>query len=168
MSTLKGAKDIPKLYLNRDDMDGKLALDKPNESYHDLNELVSRETEIAEPERLPSTHPLYILYTSGTTGAPKGVVRDHGGTAVALNYACKIAYNFCPNTKYFGAADVGWIVGHSVSVYGALIRGASSTFIEGKPVIPDAGIIWKTCERLDIDNIFLSPTLVRELIRVDN
>ena len=88
---------MPKLYLNRKELDGKIEASqeiRDDPTYHDMHESMEAETEIAEAESLPSSHPLYILYTSGTTGDPKGIVRDHGGTTVALNYALHDVYNF--------------------------------------------------------------------------
>ena len=100
---------------------------------------------MAKAESLPSTHPLYILYTSGTTGDPKGIVRDHGGTATSLNYSMRDMYNFKRGMCYFSPADLGWIVGHTTVCYGPLVRSMSSVIFEGKPSYPNPGIFWKIC-----------------------
>jgi propionyl-CoA synthetase len=106
---------------------------------------MENETEVAECESLPSTHPLYILYTSGTTGQPKGIVRDTGGTAVGLNWCMENVFNVHQNSVHFAGSDIGWVVGHSFIIYGPLLRGAASVFFEGKPVVPDAGVMWQKC-----------------------
>jgi len=133
-----------------------------------MRALIDAETEVAEPVMVPSNHPLYILYTSGTTGDPKGVVRDHGGTTVALNYAMDNNFNMQAGTNYFSGADLGWIVGHTIILYGPLIRGSNTVIFEGKPILPDAGILWKICDKYNIEGLFIAPTTVREIKRVDS
>ncbi|RDK86506.1 UNVERIFIED_ORG: propionyl-CoA synthetase [Idiomarina abyssalis] len=117
---------------------------------------------------LPATHPLYILYTSGTTGKPKGVVRDHGGYAVALNFSMNYVYGLKPGEVFFTASDVGWVVGHSYIVYGPLLFGCSSVLYEGKPVnTPDAGAFWRIVQDYNVSAIFSAPTAFRAIKKED-
>jgi propionyl-CoA synthetase len=116
---------------------------------------------------LESSEPSYILYTSGTTGKPKGVQRDTGGYAVALAASMEYIYDGKPGDTYFCTSDIGWVVGHSYIVYGPLIGGQATILYEGTPLRPDAAILWSLVERFRVNTLFSSPTAVRVLKRQD-
>jgi len=114
------------------------------------------------------SHPAYILYTSGTTGAPKGVVRPTGGHLVALNWTMKNIYNVDPGDVFWAASDVGWVVGHSYICYGPLIHGNTTLVFEGKPVgTPDPGTFWRVISEHNVRSFFTAPTAIRAVKRED-
>jgi len=115
-----------------------------------------------------ATDPLYILYTSGTTGVPKGVVRDHGGHLVALAYSMRHVYGMEPGEVFWAASDIGWVVGHSYIVYGPLFHGCTTVLYEGKPVgTPDAGAFWRVAAEHGVNALFTAPTAFRAIKRED-
>jgi propionyl-CoA synthetase len=117
---------------------------------------------------LDATDPLYVLYTSGTTGQPKGVVRDNGGHAVALAWSMKHIYDIGVGDVFWAASDVGWVVGHSYIVYGPLLVGATTIMYEGKPIgTPDAGAFWRIIEQKKVRSFFTAPTAIRAIKRED-
>ncbi|ARR57759.1 propionyl-CoA synthetase (plasmid) [Rhizorhabdus wittichii DC-6] len=134
---------------------------------HDWAEAVLRADPV-ECVSVPAAHPLYILYTSGTTGIPKGVVHDNGGHAVALAWSMANIYGLQQGETFWAGSDIGWAVGHSYIVYGPLLHGCTTILYEGKPVgTPDAGAFWRVIREHGVDIFFTAPTAIRAIKRDD-
>jgi len=117
---------------------------------------------------MQATDPLYVLYTSGTTGQPKGVIRDNGGHAVALKWSMKAIYDIDPGEVFWAASDVGWVVGHSYIVYAPLLQGATTVLFEGKPVgTPDPSTFWRVIADHGVTTLFTAPTAFRAIRAAD-
>lgn len=133
----------------------------------DWNDLVNASEPVGCTE-VDATDPLYILYTSGTTGMPKGVLRDNGGHAVALYWTMKNLYDINPGEVWWSASDVGWVVGHSYIVYAPLLQGSTTVFYEGKPIgTPDAGAFWRVISEHKVKSLFTAPTAFRAIKKED-
>jgi len=145
----------------------QLKADLQNERDRDWQHLMAK----AKPTDcvpVAANDPLYILYTSGTTGQPKGVVRDSGGTVVSLQWSMKHIYGVSPDDVFWAASDVGWVVGHSYIVYGPLFNGNATVVYEGKPVgTPDPGAFWRIVEQYQVSVLFTAPTALRAIRRED-
>ena len=136
--------------------------------WHELTDAAKAAGDVADCVEVASTDPLYVLYTSGTTGIPKGVVRDNGGHMVALQWSMKHLYGVEPGEVFWAASDVGWVVGHSYIVYGPLLYGATAICFEGKPVgTPDAGTYWRIIAEHNVAAMFTAPTAFRAIKKED-
>lgn len=146
----------------------KLGALVPSKDYDiDFEEMISR-AESVGCTPVEATDPLYILYTSGTTGKPKGVVRDNGGHAVALRYSMEHIYGIKPGDVYWAASDIGWVVGHSYIVYAPLLTGATTVLFEGKPIrTPDASTFWRVISDYKVKVMFTAPTAIRAIRKED-
>lgn len=144
---------------------GPAILDRHNDC--DWQEFIS-DAEPADCVTVKATDPLYILYTSGTTGKPKGVIRDNGGHCVALKWSMKNIYNVSPGEVYWAASDIGWVVGHSYIVYGPLFNRNTTVLYEGKPVgTPDASAFWRVIAKHQVKVLFTAPTAIRAIKKED-
>jgi propionyl-CoA synthetase len=161
--SIAGTQDMPQILVSRPQL--------PIEQMSPAAMLWDQAMEGAQPAAcvpVAATDPLYILYTSGTTGEPKGVVRPNGGHAVALKWSMESIYNVKPGEVYWAASDIGWVVGHSYIVYAPLLHGCTSILYEGKPVgTPDAAAFWRVIEQHGVSCLFTAPTAFRAIRRED-
>ena len=161
--SLADAEDIQRVLVSRPEL--------PVEDLHPSAVLWDQAMETAQPADcvpVAATDPIYILYTSGTTGEPKGVVRPNGGHAVALKWTMAHSYNVKPGEVYWAASDIGWVVGHSYIVYAPLLHGCTTILYEGKPIgTPDAGAFWRVIEQHKVKCLFTAPTAFRAIRRED-
>lgn len=135
--------------------------------FEDFQTLLAAASPVSYAE-LNSEDPLYVLYTSGTTGKPKGILRDNGGHAIALRYSMEYIYNIRPGDVWWAASDIGWVVGHSFIVYGPLMSGATTILFEGKPIkTPDAGTFWRIVHQHRVKAFFTAPTAIRAIRKED-
>ncbi len=148
--------------------DRKLKAEIPSKDYDiDYEELVKNAKSVPAIS-LPSTHPSYILYTSGTTGTPKGIIRDTGGYATALKFSMRYVYGVHPGDVFWAASDVGWVVGHSYIVYAPLINRNTTILFEGKPIrTPDASTFWRVISEHRVNVMFTAPTAIRAIKKED-
>ncbi|NNK99917.1 MAG: propionyl-CoA synthetase [Xanthomonadales bacterium] len=161
---LAGVPDLPRILVSRP----QLPLENPHPSAVDWEDAVTQ-AHAVDCVPVSATDPLYILYTSGTTGEPKGVVRPNGGHAVALKWTMQNIYNVKPGDVYWAASDIGWVVGHSYIVYAPLLHGCTTILYEGKPVgTPDAGAFWRVIAQHKVNCLFTAPTAFRAIRREDS
>lgn len=148
--------------------DRKLGVDIPKQPFDvDYKTLVENSPSI-EALPLPTSHPSYILYTSGTTGTPKGIIRDTGGYATALKFSMQQIYGVNEGETFWAASDVGWVVGHSFIAYGPLLNRSTSILFEGKPIrTPDASTFWRVISEHQVKSMFTAPTAIRAIKKED-
>jgi propionyl-CoA synthetase len=160
---IANASDMQRILVSRP----QLPIDDPHPRAL-LWEQAMKSAQAAACEVVSATDPIYILYTSGTTGEPKGVVRPNGGHAVALKWTMDNIYNVQPGDVYWAASDIGWVVGHSYIVYAPLLHGCTTILYEGKPIgTPDAGAFWRVIEQHKVNCLFTAPTAFRAIRRED-
>lgn len=136
--------------------------------YLDYDEEMAKVNEGHDVVPVEGQHPFYILYTSGTTGAPKGIYRSQGSTLVGLSYAMNKIFDIQKDETVLTYSDIGWIVGHHFIVYGPLLQGATTIVFEGKPVgTPDAGVLWRLIDEYKANTFYIAPTAIRAIKKED-